>query len=55
MAYDLLVRNGRIIDGSGMPSIWGDVGVSGGKIVEVEVYFGWSVPHPVPAGTHRDP
>jgi N-acyl-D-aspartate/D-glutamate deacylase len=35
MAYDLLVRNGRIVDGSGLPSIWGDVGVAGGKIVEV--------------------
>lgn len=35
MAYDLLIKNGRIVDGSGMPSIWGDVGVGGGKIVEV--------------------
>jgi len=26
-----------------------------GKIAEVEVYFGWSIPHEVPAGTHRDP
>jgi ketosteroid isomerase-like protein len=25
------------------------------KIVEVEVYFGWNVPHEVPAGEHRDP
>lgn len=22
----------------------------GGRIVEVEVYFGWSIPHPAPAG-----
>ena len=22
----------------------------GGKIVDVEVYFGWSIPHPAPAG-----
>ena len=28
--------------------------VRDGKIVEVEVYFGWSVPHEVPAGEHRD-
>ena len=34
MAYDLLVKNGRIIDGSGRPAFHGDVGVSGGKIVE---------------------
>jgi ketosteroid isomerase-like protein len=24
--------------------------VRGGKIVEVEVYFGWSLPHPAPPG-----
>ncbi len=35
MAYDLLIRNGRVIDGSGLPAFWGDVGVAGGKIVEV--------------------
>ena len=35
MAYDLLVKNGRIVDGSGMPSFLGDVGVSGGKIAEL--------------------
>lgn len=28
--------------------------VKDGKISEVEVYFGWNVPHDVPAGTHRD-
>ena len=35
MSYDLLVKNGRIIDGSGMPSFHGDVAVSHGKIVEI--------------------
>ena len=35
MDYDLLVRNGRVIDGSGLPSFDGDVGVKDGKIVEV--------------------
>jgi N-acyl-D-aspartate/D-glutamate deacylase len=35
VAYDLLLRNGRVVDGSGMPAFWGDVGVAGGKIVEV--------------------
>ncbi len=35
MAYDLLVKNGQIVDGSGMPSFLGDVGVSRGKIAEL--------------------
>ena len=24
--------------------------IQGGKVVEVEVYFGWNVPHPAPSG-----
>ncbi|MBC7956175.1 MAG: nuclear transport factor 2 family protein [Cytophagales bacterium] len=28
--------------------------VKDGKISEVEVYFGWNVPHDVPAGAHKD-
>ena len=35
MAYDLLVKNGRIVDGSGMPSFYGDVAVRNGKIAEI--------------------
>lgn len=29
--------------------------VRSGQIVAVEVYFGWNVPHEVPAGQHHDP
>ena len=32
MAYDLLVKHGRIVDGSGMPSFFGDVAIKNGKI-----------------------
>ena len=35
MAYDLLIRNGRIVDGSGMPAFRGDIAVKDGKIVEI--------------------
>jgi len=35
MTYDLLIRNGRIVDGSGMPSYRGDIGVKDGRIAEI--------------------
>jgi N-acyl-D-amino-acid deacylase len=35
MSYDLIIRNGKVIDGSGMPGFHGDVAVGGGRIVEV--------------------
>ena len=35
MAYDLIVRGGRVVDGSGLPSFVADVGVKDGKITEV--------------------
>ncbi len=35
MAYDLLIKGGRICDGSGLPSYLGDVAVQAGRIVEV--------------------
>ena len=35
MTYDLLLRGGRVVDGSGMPAFMGDVGVANGKIIEV--------------------
>ncbi len=35
MAYDLIIKNGKVIDGSGLPGFHGDVAVSGGRIVEI--------------------
>ena len=33
--YDLLIKNGRIVDGSGMPSFFGNVAIKDGRIAEV--------------------
>jgi len=35
MHYDLLIKNGFLVDGSGLPGYHGDLGVAGGKIAAV--------------------
>jgi N-acyl-D-amino-acid deacylase len=35
MAYDLLIKNGTIVDGTGAPRFQGDVAIANGKIAEV--------------------
>src|ERR1700719_3051762 len=35
MAYDLLVKNGTIVDGTGAPAYHGNIAAAGGRIVEV--------------------
>ena len=40
MAYDLLIKNGRVVDGSGAPSFIADVAVQDGRIAGVGKYAG---------------
>jgi N-acyl-D-amino-acid deacylase len=35
MAYDILIRNGIIVDGSGLPRYRADLGITGGRIVSI--------------------
>jgi N-acyl-D-amino-acid deacylase len=35
MQYDLVIKNGRIVDGSGLPGYHGDVAITDGRIVQV--------------------
>jgi N-acyl-D-aspartate/D-glutamate deacylase len=35
MAYDLLIKNGLVVDGTGSPAYHGDIAIAGGKIAEI--------------------
>lgn len=35
MAFDILIRNGTVVDGSGLPGYRADVGIAGGKIAAI--------------------
>jgi N-acyl-D-aspartate/D-glutamate deacylase len=35
MKYDPIIRNGKVVDGSGIPGFYADVAVSGNRIVEI--------------------
>ena len=35
MSYDLIVRNARIVDGTGLPAYRGDIAIQEGRIVDV--------------------
>ena len=37
MTYDLLIKDARVVDGSGMPGYTGDVAVQDGRIAELRV------------------
>src|SRR5215813_7651272 len=49
MAFDLLIKNGRVIDGSGEPAFAADVAVQDGKIVGVGKYAGASAKRTIDA------
>jgi urease alpha subunit len=34
-AYDPIIKNAKIVDGSGLPGFHGDVAASGGRIVQI--------------------
>ena len=35
MSYDLLIKNGTVVDGSGAPPVRTDIAVAEGKIAEI--------------------
>ena len=54
MAYDLLIKNGRVVDGSGAPAFNADVAVQDGKIVGVGKANGAAAKRTIDAdGTRR--
>ena len=55
MAYDLLIKNGRVVDGSGEPAFAADVAVQDGKIVGVGKYAGAAAKRTIDAAgrSHR--
>ena len=33
--FDILIKNGQIVDGSGTPAFYGDIAIKDGKIVKI--------------------
>src|SRR5688572_3501462 len=52
MTYDLLIKNGTVIDGSGLPRYRADIGVAGGKIVTIGRIRGESAREEIDAEGH---
>ena len=50
MTYDLLIKNARVVDGSGEPSFQADVAVHQGRIVGVGRYNGAAARRTIDAG-----
>jgi len=52
MEYDLIIRDGTVVDGSGQPRFRADVGVAGGKITKIGKLNGSSAKETVEAEGH---
>ena len=52
MAFDLVVRNGMIVDGSGLPRFQADVGIKDGKIAEIGRLTGAAAKETIDAEGH---
>lgn len=50
--YDLVIRNGRVLDGTGAPAMAADVAVRGGRIVAIEKKITTSARNEIDAGGH---
>jgi N-acyl-D-aspartate/D-glutamate deacylase len=52
VTYDLIVRNGTVVDGSGLPGYRADIGISGGMIAEIGDLRGQAAKQTIDAEGH---
>ena len=52
VAFDIVIRNGTIVDGSGLPALHGDVGIKDGFIAEIGDLKGQSARESIDADGH---
>jgi N-acyl-D-amino-acid deacylase len=38
MRYDIVIKNGKILDGTGNPWFRGDIGIKDGEIAKIRLY-----------------